>query len=202
MRRRGGTGSPEGVPALPEVPERVEPQPGELGCAVYDANALFAKHGRYLLLSVAVGGLVQAKWSADVLHETAGNLARRSHWDSLEDFARWMRVVRDSDVTGYHKWIERVDLPDEGDRHVVACAIECGATTVVTANLADFPAEALDPFGVRAVSPDAFAAACLEANPALVVRVCEEHPTLASRDYLDRLARTMPVTAAAVRDLL
>ena len=45
----------------------------------------------------------------------------------------------DAQVTGYEPLIETVDLPDAGDRHVLAAAIQCGAEYIVTDNLADFP---------------------------------------------------------------
>ena len=56
---------------------------------------------------------------------------------------RWLKnephLVRDGLVAGYERWIDLVELPDAADAHVLAAAIECGATTIVTANLRDFP---------------------------------------------------------------
>jgi hypothetical protein len=42
------------------------------------------------------------------------------------------------------------------DRHVLAAAVRAGAALIVTANVRDFPAAALEPFGVEAVHPDDF----------------------------------------------
>ncbi|GAP39055.1 hypothetical protein ISF6_0768 [Piscinibacter sakaiensis] len=39
---------------------------------------------------------------------------------------------------------ENLRLPDPGDRHVLAAAIRCGASAIVTFNEKDFPAEALE----------------------------------------------------------
>ncbi|MFF4799963.1 hypothetical protein ACFY1U_16365 [Streptomyces sp. NPDC001351] len=47
-------------------------------------------------------------------------------------------------------------LPDPDDRHVLTATIRAKAQVVVTFNLKDFPTEALAPWDVEAVHPDAF----------------------------------------------
>jgi hypothetical protein len=42
-------------------------------------------------------------------------------------------------VSGYEARIPQLSLPDTDDRHVLAAAIEAGATVIVTFNLSDFP---------------------------------------------------------------
>ncbi|MGD0830917.1 MAG: hypothetical protein ABR907_08245 [Terracidiphilus sp.] len=42
------------------------------------------------------------------------------------------------------------------DRHVLAAAVRCGAQTIVTLNLKDFPEAALSPWDAVAQSPDEF----------------------------------------------
>ena len=46
--------------------------------------------------------------------------------------------VRDCLVSGYETLIPSIELPDPDDRHVVAAAIHCGASLIVTFNLKDF----------------------------------------------------------------
>lgn len=59
-------------------------------------------------------------------------------------------------VSGYEARIPDLQLPDPNDRHVLAAAIEAGATVIVTFNLSDFPRFSLQPYGIRAVPPDTF----------------------------------------------
>ncbi|WP_420010780.1 hypothetical protein [Tateyamaria sp.] len=51
---------------------------------------------------------------------------------------------------------QRLVLPDENDRHVVAAAIKVRAQLIVTDNLRDFPSDALEKFELQAVSSDHF----------------------------------------------
>ena len=52
----------------------------------------------------------------------------------------------DAVVTGYEAIAARLDLPDPGDRHVLAAAIRGQADVIVTGNLRDFPPDRLAPY--------------------------------------------------------
>lgn len=192
------TDSPEAVPP------RAVPDPGTVGVAVYDATCLFSKHGRYLLLGFAVHGVVLARWSRRLLEETAASLAGQLRGDALEDFGRWIKtetdVVRDGLVEGYERWLDQIELPDADDRHVVAAAIESGATTIVTGNMRDFPPDQLLQLGIQAMESDDFALACIEANPTVAELVVSGHPKPDA--FLERLGRTLPKAARYLADLL
>jgi hypothetical protein len=47
-------------------------------------------------------------------------------------------------------------IPDPGDRHVVALAVQSHADMIVTDNLRHFPAEALSGYDLTALSADDF----------------------------------------------
>src|SRR6516225_2209551 len=64
--------------------------------------------------------------------------------------------VPDALVTGYEGLIPALQLPDPDDRHVLAAAIRCGASAIVTFNERDFPADELAKYGVHTKHPDAF----------------------------------------------
>jgi hypothetical protein len=93
---------------------------------LYDACVLYGNEVRDLLIRIAISGMARAHWTGEILDETFGNL------------------------------IEGLKLPDPGDRHVLAAAITAGAAVIVTSNLNDFPAEALEPLGIEARTPDDF----------------------------------------------
>lgn len=106
-------------------------------------------------------------------------------------------------VRGYQRWEQRLALPDPDDRHVLAAALACVADMIVTFNTTDFPAIVLAPFGVAAVTPDAFVAQLLASG--IVVPAAAEHraslsrPAMTPVEYLDALRRNrLPATAAAL----
>jgi predicted nucleic acid-binding protein len=135
---------------------------------VYDANVLYPSTLRDLLIRIAQTGLVQAKWTAQILDEVFTNLrANRPDLDPARlDRTRDLmnRAVRDCRVTGYESLIEGLSLPDPDDRHVLAAAIRARAQVIVTNNLADFPADALQTWDIEAKSPDDFVLDQLDLN--------------------------------------
>lgn len=125
---------------------------------LYDANVLYPSTLRDLLIRITQAGLVQAKWTDQILDEVFRNLAaNRPHLDPdrLSRTRELMnKAVRDCLVTGYEPLIDALDLPDADDRHVLAAAIKARAEVIVTSNLKDFPPAALGPWGMEAKSPD------------------------------------------------
>jgi hypothetical protein len=106
-------------------------------------------------------------------------------------------------VRGYERWEQRLTLPDPNDRHVLAAALACIADVIVTSNTRDFPADALSPFGVAAVSPDTFVTGLMDSG--IVVSAAAEHraalqrPPLSAAEYLDSLRRDgLAATAATL----
>jgi predicted nucleic acid-binding protein len=127
---------------------------------VYDANALYGNAQRDLLIRIAQSGLVQAKWTDQILDEMLGNLGKKRPDippEKLGILRELMnKAVRDCLVTGYEPLIESLQLPDPDDRHVLAAAIRSGAQVIVTTNLRHFPEAELGQWNVEAKSPDDF----------------------------------------------
>lgn len=105
------------------------------------------------------------------------------------------RAVPDCLVYDYEPLMQGLDLPDEDDRHVLAAAIKCSASVIVTYNLKDFPAEILKRFEIEALHPDVFLSDIWDLDQAAVLeavqkqRVSLKNPTYTSRELLDTLLK-------------
>ncbi len=179
---------------------------------LYDACVLFPPSLRDLLLRIAAAGIVRARWTDRILDETFDNVvAKRPDLDvsRLRRTRRLMcEAIPDCMVTGYEHLVESLVLPDPDDRHVLAAAIHCSARVIVTANMRDFPAEALTPHGVEALHPDEFLIGIIERAGGAVRQTVEEqaaalrNPPLDVDDLLDRLSRAgLPLSVVQMRQL-
>jgi hypothetical protein len=141
--------------------------------AFLDASVLYPGRLRDLLMHLAMRHLFQPRWSARVQDEWIAALMR----DRPDLAAAPLQRVRglmehhinDALVSGYEPIVDQLTLPDANDRHVLAAAIHGGAKVIVTANLRDFPADALSPHHIEPVHPDIFVSRLLEAEPAEVI---------------------------------
>jgi len=105
---------------------------------------------RDLLVRLAMTGMFRAKWTDAIHDEWTRNLLENRPDLKPEQLNRTRKLmnthVQDSLVTGYESLIPGLKLPDQDDRHVLAAAIRSGADVIVTFNLSDFPASALEPY--------------------------------------------------------
>lgn len=167
--------------------------------AILDANVLYPAPLRDFLLRVALTGIYRARWTLDIHDEWKRNLLinrpdlTRQQLDrtsSLMDEA-----IADALVTNYQSLIEGLDLPDVNDRHVLAAAIQGGASVIVTANGKDFPKPILAAYEVEAIHPDDFLVDLWDLDHAALIEAAAEQrrslrkPPLCVQLYLDMLKR-------------
>jgi predicted nucleic acid-binding protein len=174
---------------------------------VYDANVLYPSTLRDLLIRIAQAGLVQAKWTDQILDEVFDSLTRDRPDLSTEALKRtrelMLAAVRDCRVRGYEPLIEALVLPDPADRHVLAAAIRARAQVIVTANLDDFPAATLRSWDVEAKHPDQFVLDQIDLNRqaiyGAVQRIADSwrNPPGTVSDVLTRLERVGLVESVA-----
>ena len=167
--------------------------------AVYDACILYPEMLRSFLMYLATGGEYRARWTAEIREEwKRAILLQRPDLEpaKIDRTAVLMeQVVDDALVTGYEALIAGLELPDANDRHVLAAAIRCGADVIVTMNLKDFPATALNQYGIEAQHPDEFVENLFDLNQASVLAAAQahrkalKHPPHSVAEYLDGLRR-------------
>ena len=157
--------------------------------AFLDANALVPVALTDTILRAAEAGLFAPKWSPRVFAE-AKDVIGRIHPalapSRIESRFRAMALsFPDAHVLGWEPLVERISLPDPGDRHVVAAAWLAKADAIVTANTADFPPEALAPCGLHAVTPDDFLLDLLDLAGEIVRGIVGRQASDASQPSLD-----------------
>lgn len=177
--------------------------------AVLDANTLYPAPLRDLLLSLAVDGLYHARWTARIHEEWVRNLARNRpelevQLGALVELMN--RSVPDCLVENYEGLIAGLVLPDPDDRHVLAAAIAGHADAIVTFNLKDFPADALDAHQIEAIHPDDFVLNQLELRPYEALAAVKKMRARLTRspqtaaELISTLERSgLPATAAHLR---
>lgn len=178
--------------------------------AIYDASVLYPNTLRDLLIRLAQSGLVQAKWTEQILDEMfAALLRQRPDLDpaKLQRTRTLMgTAVRDWKVTGYEPLVDVLKLPDPDDRHVLAAAIRAHAQIIVTSNLRHFPADALTEWNIDPKSPDEFVRDQISLSQNTVYAAVQQiadswrRPPGSVDDVLDQLERSgLAVSVAELR---
>jgi hypothetical protein len=175
--------------------------------ALLDACVLYPAALRDTLLRAAAAGLYRAFWSDEILDEVHRNLVangRATGQQATRLIGIMASFFPDARVADYEHLVLSVTAHPK-DRHVVAAAAVGGAGIIVTSNLRDFPTTALEPFNLRAVSPDEFLSELFDASPDDVTAIILEQaadlkrPPMRPADVLDALAASVPHFAALVR---
>ncbi len=167
--------------------------------AVYDACVLYPAPLRDFLMWLGLSGRFRARWSAEIHNEWKRNLlANRSDLtaEQLDRTSQLMdQAIPDALVTGYEPLVAGLTLPDPDDRHVLAAAIRCHASVIVTFNEKDFPANVLRSFGLEAQHPDMFVENLFDLDQAAVVAAAQrqrqqlKNPPMDIDRYLDVLLK-------------
>jgi hypothetical protein len=109
-------------------------------------------------------------------------------------------------VTGYGPIIPSLDLPDPGDRHVLAAAIRASAQVIVTENRRDFPAAVLEEYGIETLGADDMLVSTYELFPSEAARALSRvrkryrTPPMTASEFLFDLTKSgLPKLAATLR---
>jgi len=162
---------------------------------------------RDTLLSAAEAGLYTPYWSQEILDGATRNLVSTGRMTAER--------AKNLEVTIKEAFPESmvevpVDLAERmtnhpGDRHVLAAAVTAKAEIIVTSNLKHFLAESLEPWNIKARSPDDFLTDMFNKYPDEMVQVLRRQsqalrkPPLTVADLLDLLSKEVPKFADIVR---
>jgi predicted nucleic acid-binding protein len=149
-------------------------------------------------MHLAMTGLFRARWSNHIHDEWITSVLKDRADLTLTQLTRTRQLmdanVLDGLVIGYEHRINNLTLPDPGDRHVLAAAIETKANLIVTWNIKDFPENNLKPHGIVAVTPDDFILDQIELDYRLVIRAITnqkeslKNPAYTWQEFLQNLA--------------
>lgn len=156
-----------------------------------DTCILYPPVLRDFLIGLAGRGLFVPLWSDGVTAEWLHLVARRDPARLGEMTGRVARMAARWPASRVPPGApESLDLPDPGDRHVLAAAIAGHADLILTDNRRDFPRRVLAAHRLRAVRADDFVMRLwLEAPQAVASEVAACWPGLAGRDRRRALRR-------------
>ncbi len=150
-------------------------------------------------MQLALTGAYRARWSDQIHDEWTRNVLKNRPDLTSAQLDRTVelmnRAAPDCLVKDYEPLVKGLDLPDEDDRHVLAAAIKCGASVIVTYNLRDFPTEFLKCYEIEALHPDVFLSDIWDLDQAAVLeaarrqRASLKNPIHTPRELLDTLLK-------------
>lgn len=164
---------------------------------VLDTNVLYGQFTRYMLLSLAVRGLLFPLWSPTILDEWYEVLKRNGFEPDavmkqrrkLE--AEWPEALVNAPLPPAPGGL---DLPDPRDWPIIATAIAGRASTILTYDRRHFPHRVLEPYGLRARHPDRWCADLVRSSEDVAADV-----SAGLRDHLADLRKPAPWTPEQYR---
>ncbi len=180
--------------------------------AVYDANILYSAPLRDFFVQLAASKIVNARWTEEIHSEWMRNVLLNRPDLTSEQLARTKNLMNENVenclVQGYEPIIPELELPDPGDRHVLAAAIHSRADFIVTFNLRDFPTENLKQYNIEPLHPDEFILRFLNLKFEGVCKAAEKqrirlkNPPKTPDEYLQTLVELgLPLSANRMREL-
>jgi predicted nucleic acid-binding protein len=149
--------------------------------------------------------LIHDEWTRNALKNYPGSQSEQ--WNRIVELMD--RHAGNALVTGFEPLIETLNLPDPNDRHVLAAAIHCHASAIITINLRDFPEAALQPLKIKAVHPDDFLLEVIDSKPEAVLMALRKQraqlkkPAMTSSEFLTAFGKhNLPRSGARLMDFI
>lgn len=162
---------------------------------VLDTNVVYPVIMRDILLWFAHYDLYTPKWSEHIFDEWKKVMLEKGVEEAEADkrINKANLAFPDALVQNYKGLIDKLELPDVDDRHVLAAAIKVNANVIVTNNIKDFPEEYLLSFGLSAKTADDFLTDIIDLNQEQAVAAFKEmvlnkkNPKMDEFEVLDQL---------------
>lgn len=165
--------------------------------AILDTNVIYPVIIRDLLFWFAYYDMYTPKWSRHIFDEWKEVMQRKGV--SIEESEKRTHHVNlafpDALVHNYESLIPHLELPDRGDRHVLAAAIKTNAHVIVSNNIKDFPKEVLNKYGLKIKTPDDFLTDIIDLNAETAIKAFREmvlnkkNPKMDEYEILDCLRK-------------
>jgi hypothetical protein len=179
---------------------------------LYDACVLYPAPLRDLLVQIATSDICKARWTNLIHDEWIRNVLKNRPDLTLEQLTRTRDKmnshVRGCLVTDFEWLVPSLELPDLDDRHILAAAIACEASQIITFNLRDFPKTILDSYKIVALHPDEFIASLIELKPIAMLHQVETvrkrllYPPKKFDEYLEILLKQgLPLSVSMLKEL-
>ncbi|MBP0020906.1 MAG: PIN domain-containing protein [Cyanobacteria bacterium SBLK] len=167
--------------------------------ALYDACVLYPAPLRDILVELATTDMFRGRWTNQIHDEWIRNVLKNRPDLKEEQLIRTKELMnqhaRDPLIEGYEALIPTLELPDEGDCHVLAAAIRGQCDVIVTMNLKHFPKSVLSIYDIEAQHPDRFIADLIDLYPRKVLSSVQivqkrlKNPPKSFSEYLDTLLK-------------
>lgn len=149
--------------------------------------------------------LLVPHWSAEILQEVHRTHLTKLNWPphlaaSFQDALR--TAFPEAEIKGYESLVPAL-ANDPKDRHVLAAAIRGGCPLILTFNLKDFTATALDPWSIKASHPQDYLLVLYEMEPRQTMACLGEiagRRKLEMEDVLIRLGKSLPLFSSRLLD--
>lgn len=148
-----------------------------------DTCVLYPAYLRDTLMRLAEAELFHPLWSEAIFEELHRNLIGAGIAKTGVDrmLRQMSRTFDNAEVAGYELLVESMTC-DQKDRHVLAAAVHGQADALVTLNVRDFPAEAVNPYSVELLSPDEFLLDLCDLAPGAVLRTLHKQAASYKRE--------------------
>lgn len=183
---------------------------GDRETVLLDANVLMSRVQRDYFLYAASEGVVDVKWSPDILREMNRNLVAKRDVpqqgaDKLENLlSEHFPGAKTEPRAEHFAAFADVAMPDPDDRHVLAAAVASDASVLCTNNVKDFPDPAMDRVGIARQQPDAVLDRLIRDHPEAMSRVhqttTDRNPRATSESTLQALQNSGAPKAASRMD--